>query len=39
MALNTTFRYEKSIDNVFALWHEQTDIIFQTAFCKLHANS
>jgi len=39
MALNTTFHYAKSIYKAFALWHEQTDIIFQAAFCKLHANS
>jgi hypothetical protein len=39
MALNTTFRYEKSIYKVFALWHEQTDIIFQTAFGILHIDA
>ena len=39
MALNTTFRYEKSIYKVFVLWHEQTDIIFETAFGVLRIDA
>jgi hypothetical protein len=39
MVLNTTFQYEKSIYKVFVLRHEQTGIIFQTAFGILHIDA